>query len=130
MRGVAKWVSLLRRGKSPISLKREYFLRESHIFNNISEWYKLLLMIFLSEIALFLPHFRRKYCICEAKFSTMPYCMSQEDEKDLNRRQAVFAHHTKTTKGIHPILLTTYPPIENVYLRSVQKVITMEELFR
>ena len=68
--------------------------------------------------------------ICEAKFSTMPYCMSQEDEKDLNRRQAVFAHHTKTTKGIHPILLTTYPPIENVYLRSVQKVITMEELFR
>ena len=53
-----------------------------------------------------------------------------EDEKDLNRRQAVFAHHTKTTKGIHPILLTTYPPIENVYLRSVQKVITMEELFR
>lgn len=67
VRGVAKWVSLLRRGKSPISLKREYFLRESHIFNNISEWYNLLLMIFLSEIALFLPHFRRKYCICQIK---------------------------------------------------------------
>lgn len=67
--------------------------------------------------------------ICEAKFSAMPYCMSQEDENNLHRRQSVFVHHTKTTKAVHPILLTTYSPIENVYLRSVQKVITMEELF-
>ena len=55
--------------------------------------------------------------------------MSQDDENDLHRRQSVFVHRTKTTKAVHPILLTTYPPLENMHLRSIQKVITMEELF-
>ena len=67
--------------------------------------------------------------LCEAKFSSTPYVMTQEEEQALVRRQAVFVHHTKIAKTVHPILLTTFPPVENVYLRAVQKVITMDQLF-
>lgn len=67
--------------------------------------------------------------LCEAKFSSTPYVMTQEEELALVRRQAVFVHHTKIAKTVHPILLTTFPPVENVYLRAVQKVITMDQLF-
>ncbi len=67
--------------------------------------------------------------LCEAKFSSMPYCMTKEDSDALVRKQAVFMHHTRLSKAVHPILLTTYPPMENQYLYSVQAVITMDELF-
>lgn len=67
--------------------------------------------------------------LCEARFSTEPYIMTQNDEDDLLRRQTVFRQVTKTKKAIHPILLTTYPPVENAHLNVVQAVITMENLF-
>ena len=67
--------------------------------------------------------------LCEMKFSKTKYTISNSYDKILKNKLAVFAEETKTRKGIHLTMLTTYAVERNEYWGNIQSEVTMEDLF-
>lgn len=68
--------------------------------------------------------------LCEIKFSNDIYVMTKQDKEILERKQSVFQRETKTRKTLFTTLITPYGAEENNhYLGTVQKQLTMQDLF-
>ena len=68
--------------------------------------------------------------LCEAKFSTDAYIISQEYAERLNSRKETFRAVTGTRKSLHTTLITTYGLKRNKYAGVIQREVTMYDLFR
>lgn len=67
--------------------------------------------------------------ICEMKYCQSEYVVSGEYAEKLRRRNATFAHLTKTKDAIHTVLVTTYGLKDNLYAGSIYTTVTMDGLF-
>ena len=68
--------------------------------------------------------------LCEMKFYKKPYSVSQQDLFDFEDRIELLATITKSKKNIHFTLVTTFGLKHNEHSGVVQKVVTLEDLFR
>ena len=67
--------------------------------------------------------------VCEMKFSEDEYTVTSSYDKQLRHKMTVFREETKCRKTLHLTLVTTYGLYFNEYSGSIQKVITMDDLF-
>ena len=68
--------------------------------------------------------------ICEMKFSEDEYTITSSYDKQLRHKMSVFREETKCRKTLHLTLVTTFGLLFNEYSGNIQKVITMEDLFK
>lgn len=68
--------------------------------------------------------------LCEAKFSTDTYTITQDYANRLNSRKETFREVTGTRKSLHTTMITTYGLKNNKYTGNVQREVTMEDLFK
>lgn len=67
--------------------------------------------------------------LCEAKFSSDEFAVTQEYADRLNSRREIFRAATGTRKSLHTTLLTTYGLKRNKYSQTVHREVTMDDLF-
>jgi len=68
--------------------------------------------------------------LVEIKFSNMKYVITKSFEENLKNKIASFKAETKTRKAVHFLMLTTYGLTKNKYSETVQKELTLDDLFR
>ena len=68
--------------------------------------------------------------VCEMKFSEDEYTVTSSYDKQLRHKMTVFREETKCRKTLHLTLVTTFGLCFNEYAGSIQKVITMDDLFK
>ena len=68
--------------------------------------------------------------LCECKFSIDTYSISQDYAERLNTRKETFRAVTGTRKSLHTTMITTYGLKRNKYSDTVQREVTMDDLFR
>lgn len=67
--------------------------------------------------------------VCEMKFSTDDYVITQSYDRELRHKLTSFAEETKTKKSLHLTLVTTYGLQRNEYSGKIQHLVTMDDLF-
>ncbi len=67
--------------------------------------------------------------ICEMKYSIDEYAITEEYERKLRQRAALFQHVTKTKKALQHTFITTYGVRKNLYSGIVQSEVTVDDLF-
>lgn len=67
--------------------------------------------------------------LCEMKFSIDKYTITQDYYERLNSRKETFRAVTGTRKSLHSTMITTYGLKQNKYIDSVQREVTMDDLF-
>lgn len=68
--------------------------------------------------------------LCEAKFSTEAFAVSQEYAKKLNSRRETFRASTGTRKSLHITLISTFGLKRNKYSQVVNREVLMDDLFQ
>lgn len=67
--------------------------------------------------------------LCEMKFCTQKYTISQKEEELLQRRKIDFINETKTRKAVHLTMVSTYGIKSNMHSDRIQSEVTLEDLF-
>lgn len=67
--------------------------------------------------------------LCEAKFTSEAFVVTQEYAERLNTRRETFRAATGTRKSLHTTLITTYGLKRNKYSQIVHREVTMDDLF-
>ncbi|MGM9859737.1 MAG: ATP-binding protein, partial [Muribaculaceae bacterium] len=68
--------------------------------------------------------------LCEMKYTSTPWEMQSSDLDDILRKEEVFKRETGTSKTIHKVLVSANGIKRNEYSDDIQRVITMEDLFK
>lgn len=68
--------------------------------------------------------------ICEIKYSEDDYAITASYDKELRHKLTMLREETHCRKALHLTLITTYGLRQNEYAGRVQKVITMDDLFK
>ncbi len=68
--------------------------------------------------------------ICEMKFVSSEFEITEKYEEHLRERAALFQKVTKTRKALHHTFITTYGVRKNKYSGIVQNEVLMDDLFR
>lgn len=68
--------------------------------------------------------------LCEAKFTSEAYTITQDYAERLNSRKETFRAVTQTRKSLHTTMITTYGLKQNKYTDNVQREVTMNDLFK
>lgn len=55
--------------------------------------------------------------------------IDSKEDANIRNKIAVYQNLTRCKEAIHPVLITTYGVVANKYSHSVQRVITMNDLF-
>lgn len=82
-----------------------------------------------AQIDLLISRADRIINICEIKFSTDEYLVSNDYEEKLRRKMSVFKAETNTKKTLILTFITTYGVIPNLHSGIIQKQIVMNDLF-
>jgi len=67
--------------------------------------------------------------LCECKYSSRAYTLTERDADDLDRRRGVFLQETGTKKSIHMTMITANGLSHNAYCNDIQAEITLDDLF-
>ncbi|MDR0296119.1 MAG: hypothetical protein LBH91_08100 [Prevotellaceae bacterium] len=67
--------------------------------------------------------------LLEIKFSNSGYVITKLYDENLKNKIAAFKAETKTRKAVHLLMLTTYGLIKNKYSETIQKELTLNNLF-
>ena len=68
--------------------------------------------------------------LCEMKFTEELFSITKDYAEWLRNRKNIFRDSTKTNKTLHTVLVTTWGLQHNAYAGTIQKCITMENLFK
>ncbi len=68
--------------------------------------------------------------LCEMKYTTAPYAMTQEENILLRNRRAVFVRETATVKSVLLTMITTYGLTPGGYSNDIPCQVTMSDLFK
>lgn len=82
-----------------------------------------------AQIDLIIRRADRIIDLCEMKFSISDYLIDKADDVSLRNKVATYQRLTRCKESIHPVLVTTYGLTPNKYSHSIQKVITMDDLY-
>lgn len=83
-----------------------------------------------AQIDMLIDRSDRVINVCEMKFSVDEFVISKGYDRELRHKMALFAEETGTKKALHLTLVTTYGLKHNEYFGRVQKIVTMDDLFR
>ena len=67
--------------------------------------------------------------ICEMKFYNKPYCMTAQDEEEIERKVSTFIEATETDKNIVITMITAKGLERNEHSEGIQKEVSLEQLF-
>ena len=82
-----------------------------------------------AQIDLLIERADRIINLCEIKYSNLPYTITKDADLKFRTRQATFVNQTGIRFGIQATYISPYGLTPNTYSSSVQKVITMDDLF-
>ena len=82
-----------------------------------------------AQIDLLIERADRIINLCEIKYSNLPYTITKEEDLKFRTRQAAFIEQTGIRFGVQATYITPYGLTSNAYSSSIQKVITMDDLF-
>ena len=68
--------------------------------------------------------------LCEMKFYKKEYALTQSDYFDFEEKIEFLAKHTNPNKNIHFTMVTTQALVHNEYSGIVQKIVTLNDLFK
>ena len=68
--------------------------------------------------------------ICEIKYSSEQYVITKDYEHHMMDRISLFRHCTHTRKSLVNTFITTYGVKKNIHSTSIQKEVTMDDLFK
>lgn len=68
--------------------------------------------------------------LCEMKYSTTEYMLTEKDERSIQIKISDFTRATKTNYAIHPTLVTCVGMVDNTHSGDIQSVVTLEDLFK
>lgn len=68
--------------------------------------------------------------LCEMKFSQDDYVISKDYDEKLRGKIVALQEETGGKRNVQVTLVTTFGLKKNMYSSRVQRVVTMEELFR
>lgn len=68
--------------------------------------------------------------ICEIKFSSDEYAITDAYEETLRKRASLFKKVTNTKKALQHTFITTYGLKQNKYSGMIQSEVTMDDLFQ
>lgn len=83
-----------------------------------------------AQIDLLIDRSDRVIDLCEMKFSISDFVIDKSYDKVLRQKMSVFMDNVKTRKALHQVLVTTFGLHKNEYSGRIQKVITMDDLFK
>lgn len=81
------------------------------------------------QIDLLIDRNDRVINLCEMKYSSTPYAITQDEEMKLRTRMEVFRTVTRTPKAIHLTMVTTHGLVQNPHVGIIQNEVTMDDLF-
>lgn len=67
--------------------------------------------------------------VCEMKFSRSEYEITKDDADNFDNKLEAFVRKTKTQKSLMLTLITSFGSVQNKYSSSVQKQVTLADLF-
>jgi len=82
-----------------------------------------------AQIDLLIDRADRTINLCEMKFSTTPFRISDVYEQSLRARMEVFRTQVKTTKSLLNTFVTTFGVADGVHRSIVHSEVTMDDLF-
>ena len=82
-----------------------------------------------AQVDLLIERADRIINMCEIKYSASPYLIDKEEDMKFRTRQGVFVAQTGTRYGIQPTYITTYGLARGAYASSIQKTVTMNDLY-
>ena len=68
--------------------------------------------------------------ICEIKYSSDEYAITDAYEETLRKRASLFKKVTNTKKALQHTFITTYGLKQNKYSGMIQSEVTMDDLFQ
>ena len=68
--------------------------------------------------------------VCEMKFWSRPYAMTEKDEDDIERKVSALKQETGTDKSVIVTMITAKGLQRNEYSECVQRELVLEDLFR
>lgn len=68
--------------------------------------------------------------LCEMKYSSAPYTITQDEDMRIRNRKAVFMRETGTTKAVMVTMVTTYGLTPGGYSNDIPCQVTMSDLFK
>lgn len=83
-----------------------------------------------AQIDMLIDRSDRVINICEMKYSVDDFLITKSYDKELRHKMSLFTSETNCKKALHLTLVTTYGLKRNEYSGRVQKVITMDDLFK
>lgn len=83
-----------------------------------------------SQIDLLIERGDNTINLCEIKFTNRPFTIEKSDEDDIQTKLSDFLTATKTKKSIHITLLSANGIKPNMHSAIIQKVVTLDDLFK
>ena len=67
--------------------------------------------------------------LCEMKFAVNEFVIDKKQDEALRHKKSAFINESKTRKGVHITMVTTYGVKRNEYWHNIQSEVTMNDLF-
>lgn len=83
-----------------------------------------------AQVDLLIERADRIINLCEIKYSSGPYAIDKEEDMKFRIRQSAFVAQTGTRYGIQPTMISPYGLTRNTYYYTMQKLITLDDLFQ
>lgn len=99
-------------------------LRIEDILSDVSSW-----QIESAQIDLVIERKDRIINLCEMKYSDKPYSITKSYLQIMTDRREKFREKTNTTKALHLTMVTPYGIKNNEQAKSIQSVITLDNLY-
>lgn len=82
-----------------------------------------------AQIDLIIERADRIVNVCEIKYWAGPFAITKKYNLELENKIQSFIRHTRTTKGVHLVFISTCGVVQNEYSGIVQREVTVEDLF-
>lgn len=83
-----------------------------------------------AQIDLLINRSDRIINICEMKFCVADYKISKQADANMRNKIQKVIDKVKGRRAIHPVIITTYGLANNEYSSKIQRVITLDDLFK
>lgn len=83
-----------------------------------------------AQIDLLINRSDRIINICEMKFCVADYRINKEADANMRNKIQKVIDKVKGRRAIHPVIITTYGLANNEYSSKIQRVITLDDLFK
>ena len=83
-----------------------------------------------AQVDLLIERADRIINLCEVKYTTGPYAIDKDEDLKYRNRRGAFVTQTGTKYGIQSTIISPYGLAKNKYYYTMQKVVTMDDLFK